>query len=248
MQYFGLTDKGKVRKNNQDCFSIRRCEQGQCLIAALCDGLGGASAGEVASETAINSFCDFVYSKLTSRVHKNPVIKDVLLGACSDANSTVYDYSLFDVSLNGLGTTLVGGTVDDTGFVRLVNVGDSRAYVLHNAGGISQITTDHSLVEDLVRSGALSKEKAKKHPQKNIITRAVGTETGVEADYYETQLYEGDMLLLCSDGLYNYVEEEEMLECFRSTPDCEKFCRILMALTFERGAGDNVTIISVKNV
>lgn len=247
MKSFGLTDKGKVRKNNQDCFCIRRCEPKQCLIAALCDGLGGASSGEIASETALNSFGDYVYAKLTSRVHKNPDIKKVLQDACVEANSTVYDYSLFDVSLNGLGTTLVGGIVEDSGAVRLVNVGDSRAYLFRNTGEISQITTDHSLVEDLIRSGVLTREKARKHPQKNIITRAVGTEESVESDYFEAQLYEGDMLLLCSDGLYNYVSEDEMLECFRQYREPEDICQILMALTFERGAGDNVTILSVVN-
>ena len=242
-----MTDKGKIRRSNQDYFSIRRCEAKACSVIALCDGLGGSSGGENASEISTRTFVEYVFSKLTSRTNKNPNYKNVLLNACFSANETVYDYSQFDPELNQMGTTIVGGIVEDGGLVRMINVGDSRAYLISNDFGITQITTDHSLVEDLVKSGVISREKARTHPQKNIITRAVGTDPEVQADYYEFNLAPGDMLLLCSDGLSNYVTEEEMLAGYKLDADPEIFCRNMLALTFEKGAGDNVTIISMVN-
>ena len=248
MQTYGITDKGKVRKDNQDYYSIIRCKSKSCYIVALCDGMGGESGGEIASELSNNMFTTYVNSKLTSRVNKNPDVKKVLIDACYDANKMAYDYSLFDPSLNGMGTTIVGGVVSDIGVCRLVNVGDSRAYHLSfMKESIYQITRDHSLVENLIESGVLSKDQAKNHPQKNIITRAIGSEETVEPDYFETVLNEGDMLLLCSDGLSNFVSEEEMLQEFIINSNPESFCKNMLELTFERGAYDNVTLIAVVN-
>ena len=189
MQYYGISDVGKVRKENQDRFEVRECKSGDCLIAALCDGMGSSTAGGIASEISIGSFTEFIHARLTSRTRKNPDYKEVLTLACKDANDTAYDYSLFDISLNGMGTTIVGGIIKNTGEVSLINVGDSRAYLIsHKTGTISQITTDHSLVEDLVKSGVLSREQAKSHKQKNVITRAVGTEATIEPDYFQFTL------------------------------------------------------------
>ena len=249
MQYYGISDKGIIRKNNQDCFTVKSCESRSCIIAVLCDGMGGAQAGGIASELANREFTDYVYSRLTSRTNKNPDLKSVLLTACAKANSEAYDYSLFDISLNGMGTTIVGGIIKDNGEVKLINVGDSRAYHFSaSEGTVQQITTDHSLVEDLVSSGVLSREQARVHKQKNIITRAIGTEDTVTADYFETVLAYGDMLLLCSDGLSNYVSDAEMLAAFQENSEPESFCSRMLSLTYEKGAGDNVTLVSVVNI
>lgn len=248
MEVYGITDKGKVRTDNQDYFSIKRCDKKSCTVVALCDGMGGAQAGEIASELSNNTFTDYVYSKLTSRTIKNPDIKTILIDACEDANNTAFDYSKFDSSLFGMGTTLVGGVVWDDGNVSIVNIGDSRAYKLsQHDGEITQITTDHSLVENLVLSGILTKEQAKNHPQKNVITRAIGTEPTVETDYFETRLLEHDMLLLCSDGLTNYVNDEELFNAYIDCSDPKTYCQRMLELTFDRGAGDNITIIAVVN-
>lgn len=248
MQVYGITDKGKVRKNNQDFFSIVRCNSKNCYIVALCDGMGGASAGEIASELSNTFFTSYVNSKITSRINKNIDIRKILIDACVDANSLTYDYSLFDKSLNGMGSTLVGGIIYDNGIVHLINVGDSRAYVISKkSNDITQITTDHSLVEEFVSSGYLTKEQAENHPEKNLITRAIGTETTIEADYYTLKLAKNDMLLLCSDGLSNLVSNQDMLTYYFIKDDPSMFCNEMLKLTYDRGAGDNVTIIAAIN-
>ena len=129
----------------------------------------------------------------------------------------------------------------------LINVGDSRAYqVLKRYDTIIQITRDHSLVEDLVEYGAITKEQAKRHPQRNVITRALGSEADVEPDFYEINLSPGDMLILCSDGLSNIVSDEEMLDYAVEYPEPEILCRALMSKALNRGAGDNVTVVVIK--
>ena len=247
MKSFGITDKGKIRKDNQDCFMIEKCEKQSCLIVALCDGMGGAKAGEIASKVSNKAFVDHVYARLTSRVKKEFDFRSILFEACSDANSVAYEYSTFDADYNGMGTTIVGGVLMSDGSCHIVNVGDSRAYhVSLKSGEIYQITRDHSLVEDLVEYGAITKEEAKRHPQRNVITRAVGSEEEVEADYFEFMLNPSDMLILCSDGLSNMVSDMEILRYCMDYADPELVCRALLSKTLNRGATDNVTIVAVS--
>ena len=245
MRSYGLTDKGKLRQNNQDTFVITRCSSRNCSIVALCDGMGGANAGDIASGISVRSFVEFVNARLTSRVNKNPVIEKVLKDAVDEANDVAYEYSLFDLSLNGMGTTLVGGIICDDGEAHIVNVGDSRAYLL-SSSNVTQITTDHSFVEELVRVGAITREQASTHPQKNVITRALGTEKTVECDYYRLKLNDGERLLLCSDGLSNLVSETEMLSVFSKSGTPEEMCTGLLELTYQHGASDNVTIVVLE--
>ena len=226
MKSFGLTDKGKVRKDNQDCFIIESCPVRSCLIAALCDGMGGENAGEIASAVANKAFVSYIYDRLTSRTIKNVNYKEALTNACAEANGVAYEYSLFDKAYSGMGTTLVGG-------------------VIKSGGSIYQITRDHSLVEELVEAGAITKEQARLHPQKNVITRALGSEAEVRPDYFEFTLQPGDILLLCSDGLSNMVTDLEMLEYAKEYQDPELICRALMSKALIRGARDNVTVVAV---
>lgn len=247
MKFFGMTDKGRVRQDNQDCFIIEYCEAKDCVVTALCDGMGGAKAGGLASQLSNKEFVNYVYGKLSSRVSRVVDYKRLLNDACAEANGVAYEYSKFDEAYNGMGTTLVGGVIKSNGEGYLINVGDSRAYLVSRRyDTILQVTRDHSLVEDLVEYGAITKEQARTHPQRNVITRALGSEAEVEADYYEVNLMSGDMLIMCSDGLSNIVTDEEMLDYSAEYPEPEILCRALMSKALNRGAGDNVTIVIIK--
>lgn len=246
MKSFGLTDKGRVRRDNQDSYIIEKCEAKDCLIAALCDGMGGAKAGGLASQLANKAFVSYIYAKLTSRVSRALDFRQILLDACAEANGVAYDYSQFDEAYNGMGTTIVGGVIKNGGNGYIINVGDSRAYYISRKNdAIEQVTHDHSLVEELVEYGAITKEQARRHPQRNVITRALGSDAVVEADYYEVSLQTGDILLMCSDGLSNLVTELEMLDYAREYPEPELLCRALMSKALMRGAPDNVTVLAV---
>ena len=246
MKSFGLTDKGMVRKDNQDCFIIEKCDQRSSLIVALCDGMGGAKAGGLASQLSNKAFVSYIYAKLTSRTNRNFDYRDILQSACAEANGVSYEYSKFDEAYNGMGTTLVGGVIKSNGNGYIINVGDSRAYHISRRGNsIYQITRDHSLVEELVEVGAITKEQAKRHPQRNVITRALGSEAEVEADYFEFTLQSGDILLLCSDGLSNMVTDLEMLDYAKEYQEPELICRALMSKALKRGARDTVTVVAV---
>ena len=246
MRSFGLTDKGKVRKDNQDSFIIEKCDAKDCLVVALCDGMGGAKAGGLASQLSNKAFVSYIYAKLTSRVNRALDFQKILRDACTEANGVAYEYSQFDEEYNGMGTTIVGGVVKSNGNGYIINVGDSRAYhISRRLDCITQITRDHSLVEELVEYGAITTEQAKTHPQRNVITRALGSEAQVEADYFEFSLQGGDFLLLCSDGLSNIVSDEEILAYAKEYPEPELLCRSLMSKALNRGAGDNVTVLAV---
>ncbi len=247
MKSFGLTDKGLVRKDNQDCFIIERCDAQSCLVLALCDGMGGAKAGELASQLSNKAFVSHVYGKLSARVKKSLDYEALLKEACSEANGVAHEYSRFDEAFYGMGTTLVGGILKYDGNGYIVNVGDSRAYLLSpRKRQISQITRDHSLVEELLEYGAITAEQARVHPQKNVITRALGVEPQVEADYFRFTLKAGELLMLCSDGLSNTISDEELLSFARENPEPEDLCRRLMECALERGAKDNVTVVAAS--
>ena len=246
MKCFGITDKGRIREDNQDCFIIEKCEKKSCFIVALCDGMGGAKAGGLASRLANKTFVSYVFDKLMSRKKVSYPYKQILIEACGEANRVAFDYSQFDDSCKGMGTTIVGGIISENGSGHIINVGDSRAYLISvRHRDIYQITKDHSLVEDLVEFGAITKEQARTHPQKNVITRAVGSEAEVNADYFEFNLQNSDVLLLCSDGLSNIVSDLEMLDYAVEYGEPELLCRALMDKALNRGASDNVTVVAV---
>jgi protein phosphatase len=243
---FGLTDKGAVRKDNQDCFILEKCESKGCLIAALCDGMGGAKAGGIASQLANKAFVSYIYTKLDSTLRRNLDYKRILEDACAEANGVSYEYSHFDREFDGMGTTIVGGVIKSNGNGHIINVGDSRAYLISlRVSEIRQITRDHSLVGELVAAGAITPEQARNHPRKNVLTRALGSDPHVECDYYSFALAGGDLLLLCSDGLSNIVSDLEMLSCAKEFREPESLCRALMTKALNRGAKDNVTVVAV---
>ena len=247
MKSFGLTDKGPTRSENQDCFLLELCPEKDCLIAALCDGMGGAKAGGVASQLCIKAFVSKVFEKLTALTDKSVDYRGLLQSSCSETNGVVYAYSRFSEEFNGMGTTLVGGIIKSNGNGYIINIGDSRAYLISPMkSGIRQISRDHSLVEELVRFGAITREEAKTHPKRNVITRALGTEERTDSDYFSFHLRAGEFLLLCSDGLSNTVSDEEMLDLACAANDPEDLCRKLMDLALQREARDNVTVVAVS--
>ena len=245
MNCFGLTDKGKVRQENQDSFLIEDCAKASCSILALCDGMGGANAGGLASQLSAKAFVNYVYHYLTTYPTRLSDYPRVMIEACDEANGVAWAYSQFGDQLTGMGTTLVAALIRRNGSGYVLNVGDSRAYQFHRHD-LQQITRDHSLVEELLEAGIITREQARNHPQKNVITRALGSDREVTADTFEIDLAPGDFLLLCSDGLSNIVPEEEITAVLSDSASAEAACRDLMELALSRGAPDNVSIIVWK--
>lgn len=243
MNLFGLTDIGAVRLENQDSYAIRELDE-QLAVAVVCDGMGGANAGNVASAVAVETFT----ASVEELVKCNPPQSDqgwahLIRDACHKANQVVHDLSQTTPEYQGMGTTLVGALLLPQEWL-LVNVGDSRGYVLRE-GEIRQVTQDHSLVQALVNRGELTQEQARIHPKKNLITRALGVDGEVQEDLFRVEVQPGDRLLLCSDGLSNVISDTEILRLCQSgaLEDCS---RQLLALAMERGAPDNVTIVMAQ--
>lgn len=243
MKSFGITDKGKVRTENQDSYIIENCDRRKSVVAVICDGMGGAKAGDLASQLSCRAFAGRVYAAMMTQQYHSDNNEKLLLESCYDANGVVYEYSGFDADYKGMGTTLVGGIISKRK-AQLVNVGDSRAYKLTKSG-ITQITRDHSYVEELVAMGAITRVDAKNHPKKNVITRALGVDPNVKADYFEVELHRGDCVLLCSDGLSNIVSDTEIYAAYKAAGSPERICSELMKLALSRGARDNVSIVAV---
>lgn len=241
MNIFGVTDTGCHRKDNQDSYAFRRLD-GDGALLVVCDGMGGARAGSVASSVAVESFTAAVEEALAVGVPEGTERREELLReACRQANERVYRLSLDRPEYEGMGTTLVAALALP-GAVCMANIGDSRGYVLEN-NSIRQVTVDHSLVQLLVDRGEITPAEARIHPQKNLITRALGVDSEVECDLIWLEPEKGDRLLLCSDGLTNVLEDETILGLSGRERSPEGFCRALLSLTLERGAPDNVTVV-----
>ena len=241
MQAWGMTEPGMIRTQNQDHYDITKLSREQLLVI-VCDGMGGARSGNIASSMAVEVFVGEVKRAVRSNM-KPAKIDTMLKNALELANKAVYEQSQLSEEYQGMGTTLVAAFFQKERLT-VANVGDSRAYLL-NRDGVEAITTDHSLVELMVQRGELTRETAKTFPGKNLITRAVGTESAVECDLYHVQLRKGDNILLCSDGLSNQLSDQEMLfEVIHGTnkADC---CQRLMNIANYRGAPDNVTVALV---
>lgn len=238
MQAWGLTDPGMVRSQNQDHYAIVKLGRDQ-LLAIICDGMGGARSGNIASQMAVEVFVEEV--KRTTRANmKSDRIDNMLEQALEMANEAVYEQSQLSEEYRGMGTTLVAAFFQKDQLT-VANVGDSRAY-LFNKDGVKSITTDHSLVELMVQRGEITREAAKFHPGKNLITRAVGTEAKVSCDLYHLKLNKGDSVLLCSDGLSNVMSDQEILFEVIHGVNKNDCCQRLMNIANYRGSPDNVTV------
>lgn len=237
MNVYGITDRGVVRKQNQDCYAS--CPLDQAMFAMVCDGMGGAKSGNVASQMAVDHFIASVQQ------HAQEEPASALQRALEESNAAVLERSLHDPDCAGMGSTLVAAWVTQQYNAYVLNVGDSRCYRI-NGSGIHQVTRDHSLVEDLVACGKITPEEARTHPNKNIITRALGTERHTVGDLFELELEKGDYLLLCSDGLSNQITEQEILYEVLYGGQEDTCCQRLLEIALDRGAPDNVTAVLVS--
>ncbi len=240
MNAFGITDKGKVRSANQDAYRLSLSPDGEYVLAALCDGMGGVHGGEIASAVAADSFMQYAED-----MHREPKsdAAQVLREAAAYANLKVYDRAFRDESCRGMGTTLVAALVRPED-AAVVNIGDSRCYWLADAQ-LQQVTRDHSLVQSMVDRGLITEDEARSHPRKNVIMRAVGLERTIRSDIFRLDIRPGDALLLCSDGLSNLVDAGEMESLLLASSDDDAVCRELLRMALDRGAPDNVTLALV---
>lgn len=239
MQCWGMTDPGCVRSQNQDAFQIENLDKNTTLCI-VCDGMGGAKSGNVASTLAVEVFVEEVRRSWTPGMDGDEV-EQVLCGAVKLSNFTVYDQAQQLEEFSGMGTTLVAALIQGRE-VTVVNVGDSRGYHV-SRNGIRRITTDHSLVQMMVDRGDLTPELARTYPGKNYITRAIGTEPVAECDVFRLDIERGDFLLLCSDGLSNMMDDQEILFEVVHGVNKELCCQRLMDIGRSRGAPDNMTCV-----
>lgn len=241
MQSWGLTDTGCVRKQNQDAYQIEKLDR-TSLLCVVCDGMGGAKSGNIASTLAVDVFVQEVRQSWKPRLEQEK-IDQILRNAVKLANFTVYDQSQQFPEFDGMGTTLVAVLIHGKK-ATVINVGDSRAYGIDESG-IRQITKDHSLVQLMVDRGELTAERAKTYPGKNFITRAIGTEPTIMSDIFHLDVSKGDYFLLCSDGLSNVMDDQEILFEVVHGVNKAHCCKRLLNIAKNRGAPDNVTSVLV---
>lgn len=242
MQYWGITDPGCVRSQNQDAYQIEVLDRNS-LLCVVCDGMGGAKSGNVASTLAVDVFVQEVKRTWTSGMDSEK-IDQMLQGAVKLANFTVFEQAQQFEDFHGMGTTLVAILIQKKS-ATVINVGDSRAYHINNSQ-VQQLTKDHSLVQMMVSRGELTPERARNYPGKNLITRAIGTEPVVEGDIYHKKVSSGDCLLLCTDGLSNLLDEQEILFEVLHGADKQSTCEQLIDIVKTRGAPDNITCVLIQ--
>ena len=241
MKIVGNSDIGRVRTTNEDAFRFGKYEDG-AVWAIVCDGMGGALGGKLASSLA----ADMVSRKIEKSYNRSMSgvsVENMLLSAITTANVTVFDRAAADNSVHGMGTTIVACVVKDS-TACIAHVGDSRAYII-SSGEISQITKDHSLVQEMRDRGQITKEQFENHPIKNIITRALGVEESIDIDFDYIDVKSGDVILLCSDGLSGLVGSEELLKIYLDS-DFDALCDNYIEAANNYGGRDNITVVAVK--
>ena len=239
MKVYGKTDIGQVRKANQDAFHCGTLDDGT-LWAVVCDGMGGVNGGGVAAQIAVESISGNILSQYQQAMNGSAV-KNLLLASVTKANIMIFDAAKENASLMGMGTTAIAVIIKDR-ILHIAHVGDSRVYLL-NKETIKQLTTDHSMVQVLVERGQITEWEAKVHPDKNLITRALGVNETIETDYCAYELSAEDKVLLCTDGLSNYLEDEEMFSFINNTS--EDPLQQLIDAANQKGGGDNITAVLI---
>jgi PPM family protein phosphatase len=229
--YAGATDTGRTRRRNEDSYVVAP------PLFCVADGMGGAQAGEVASRLAAAAVEDADPGGPSGPARVTALIQE--------ANRRVYERASADPTVSGMGTTMTVALVEDDA-VTIGHVGDSRAYLVRG-GGLKQITEDHSLVNELVKSGKLSREEAEQHPQRSVITRALGTDPDVDVDAFSVDARSGDLFLICSDGLTSMVDEEEILTLLeQNRGDLKLATKSLLAAANRGGGEDNITVVTFE--
>ena len=235
MKTFSKTDVGMIREVNQDCVFVSDTPIGRLPnLLVVADGMGGHKAGEYASRLAV----EVVQQELAVDTGENP--EAMLTRAITSANRKLLEAAKQDARFRGMGTTLIVATVIES-TLYFANVGDSRLYLLNE--DIRQLSRDHSLVQEMLRLGGINQEEAKHHPDKNIITRAVGAKAKIEVDFYEYRLKKGDIILMCTDGLSNMVEDEEIFRIVKSSRDVVEAVERLIKRANSNGGSDNIGVI-----
>lgn len=234
MAMAALSDRGKVRPINEDSFCL---PNGQMYLALVADGMGGHQAGEVASDMATS-----ILSELAAKRGGKDISVKTAVSWVRKANAAIYASAQANPAQRGMGTTLTFLYFMHQR-VMLGHVGDSRCYRLRD-GQLAQLSTDHSLVQELVRSGTITQEEARNHPYKNIITRALGADEQVQVDAHDLQLSRSDVFLLCSDGLTDYLTDEELQDILlEQETDLQQKARKMVDIALERGGRDNITVL-----
>lgn len=241
MKIVAKTDKGNVRENNQDAYACGEFSN-EVVWSVVCDGMGGEAGGNIASALAVKVVSDRINASYRDNMRDSSVI-NMLDSALSAANVEVYDFAEAHPDLKGMGTTVVCAIVRD-GQAFIAHAGDSRAYIVNN-GNIRQITTDHSLVQDLLSKGKITEQEAENHPNKNLITRAVGVDKYIDIDFEHIDLEDDDIILLCTDGLSNYVSNDEILDIM-SDGKYYAFADRLVNRANSNGGGDNITVVIIS--
>ena len=235
MKTFSMIDVGRKREVNQDYIFVSNEPLGNLPnLLIVADGMGGHRAGDFASRYAVETLKE----DLANSTEDGP--EAMIRKAIQSANQKLIEAARQDARLEGMGTTLVVATVIEH-TLYFANVGDSRLYLLHDT--IKQLSKDHSFVQEMVRLGGIDAEEAKHHPDKNIITRAVGAREKVEVDFFEYRLKKGDMILMCTDGLSNMIEDEEMLVIVKSSRDIVEAVERLVERANDNGGNDNIGVI-----
>ena len=244
MKLWTMTDVGLVRKDNQDAFATRQLDDG-CTICVVCDGMGGAAGGQLASHIAAETFISELEKVLKPEMTPEQ-LREASSYAVALANRAVREAASSTPECRNMGTTLVAAVSYTDGTV-ISNVGDSRAYYITEAG-ITRITKDHSLVETMVDHGDITADEARRHPGRNLITRALGRDTNAACDGYIRPMEQGDFILLCTDGLVNTVTDQEMLFEIVHGGDLDTCLDRLLHISKSQGAPDNVTAVLMQKL
>ncbi len=238
MKLYAMTDMGRKREVNQDyVFATDKPVGPFPNLLVLADGMGGHKAGDYASKFTVKVF----YRELENTELTKP--KEILQNCIQVANHELIQVSQSDVKLEGMGTTLVAATIIGN-TLHFANIGDSRLYLINDK--IQQLSTDHSLVEEMVRLGGIKAEEAKHHPDKNIITKAIGVKEDVEPDFYERRLDKDDVILICSDGLSNMVDDEDMFDIVKSSRDLVEAVEMLIEKANSNCGRDNIGVVMAQ--
>ncbi|MDD4238912.1 MAG: Stp1/IreP family PP2C-type Ser/Thr phosphatase [Desulfotomaculaceae bacterium] len=236
MRWAQITDIGLVRSLNEDSL----CVSPEIGLFAVADGMGGHLAGEVASVTALQ----MLEQVLAKRLQKREGPEQALIAAVQEANRKIFELASRNQQWAGMGTTITACLKREK-VIYIAQVGDSRAYLLRE-NLIVQLTEDHSLVRELVRNGGLTEEQALHHPQRNVLTRALGTAPSLNVDIYHHEISPGDLLLLCTDGLTGYLRPDEIMLTIRTSPDLDRAARSLVDKALGSGGKDNITVILLE--
>lgn len=236
-----ISDIGKIRENNQDAFFESKDPSLPLFVVA--DGMGGHKAGEVASSMAMDTIKKNFFDAKDKLTNEESILK-LIKQSIEEANIKIYLKSLEQEQYNGMGTTITLAYIYEDK-IYIGHVGDSRAYIIEN-GNIRQITEDHSYVNELVKTGSITKEEAKTHPKRNMITRAVGSSSIIEMDTFINKYFKDDILIICSDGLSNMLKEQEINESFIDEDNMQKACFELALKANKKGGLDNITLVAIK--